>query len=387
MFSTELDPPQHPQHGLVGAAVQRAVERRDACRHRRVGVDVGGADAAHGVGRAVLFVVGVEDEEDVERLREALLRHVLHFGLLEHHREEVLGEVEVVVRVDVGQAHVVAVGEGGQGRHLGDQPHRRHVALFGVVDLLGVGVEGRERADPGEQHPHRVGVVAEALEELLQVLVDEGVVGDVVDPAVELRPGRQLAEDQQVGDLEEGGALAELLDRVAAVFEDPRLAVDVGDRRAAGGGVGEGRVVGHHPEFVLGDFDLAQVHRPHGPVGDRQLVGLPGAVVGDGQGVRAGGDPPVGGCVSGLLLGGHHPSSSSGFELERPVSQLASPGLRRFREARIAASGRYSAVAGNGSNRVIASSSSKRSSISSRLSRATRSVPNSSTLKEASTVP
>ena len=186
---------------------------------------------------------------------------MLGFGLLEHHREEVLGEVEVVVGVDVGQPHVVAVGEGGQGRHLGDQADRRHVALFGVVDLLRVGVEGRERADPGEQHPHRVGVVAEALEELLEVLVDEGVVGDVVDPAVELGPGRQLAEDQQVGDLEEGGALAELLDRVAAVFEDPGLAVDVGDRGAAGGRVGEGRVVGHHPEFVLVDLDLAQVHR------------------------------------------------------------------------------------------------------------------------------
>ena len=261
MFVGRLDPPQHPQHRLVGAAVQRPVERRDAGRDRRVGVDVGGADAAHRVGRAVLFVVGVEDEEDVERLRERLLGDVPVFGLLEHHREEVLGEVELVVRVDVGQAHVVPVGEGGQGRHLGDQPHRRHVALFRVVDLLRVRVEGRERADAGQQHPHRVGVVAEALEELLEVLVDEGVVGDVEDPAVELGRGRQLAEDQQVGDLEEGRALAELLDRVAAVFEDAGVAVDVGDRGAAGGGVGEGRVVGHHPEFVLVDLDLAQVHR------------------------------------------------------------------------------------------------------------------------------
>ena len=220
-------------------------------------------------------------------LRERLLRDVLVFGLLEHHREEVLGVVELVVRVDVGEAHVVPVGEGGQGRHLGDQPDRRHVALFGVVDLLRVRVEGRERADAGQQHPHRVGVVAEALEELLQVLVDVGVVGDVEGPAVELGPGRQLAEDQQVGDLEEGRALAELLDRVAAVFEDAGVAVDVGDRGAAGGGVGEGRVVGHQPEFVLVDLDLAQVHAAHGAVLDRQLVGLAGAVVGDGQRLRA----------------------------------------------------------------------------------------------------
>jgi hypothetical protein len=36
---------QHPQHRLVGAAVQRAVERRDAAGDRRVRVDLRGADA------------------------------------------------------------------------------------------------------------------------------------------------------------------------------------------------------------------------------------------------------------------------------------------------------------------------------------------------------
>ncbi len=174
-----LDPAQHPQHGLVGAAVQRAVERRDARGDGRVGVDVRGADRADRVGRAVLLVVGVEDEEHVERLREPRvgLVGVLH---LEQHREEVLGVVELVVGIDVGEPEAVAVGEGGEGRHLGDQPDRRHVALLLVVDVLRLGVEGRERPDRGEQHPHRVGVVAEALDELLDVLVDEGVVGDVV---------------------------------------------------------------------------------------------------------------------------------------------------------------------------------------------------------------
>ena len=44
---------------------------------------------------------------------------------------------------------------------------------------------------------------------------------------------RELAVDEQVGDLEVGGLLGELLDRVAAVAEDPRVAVDVGDRGAA----------------------------------------------------------------------------------------------------------------------------------------------------------
>ena len=93
----------------------------------------------------------------------------------------------------------------------------------------------------------------------------------------------QLAVDEQVGDLEVAGLLAQLLDRVAAVLEYARGAVDVGDLRTARRGVGEGRVVGHHPEVVLVDLDLAQVHRLDGVVGDLDLVGLARAVVGDRQ--------------------------------------------------------------------------------------------------------
>jgi hypothetical protein len=52
-----------------------------------------------------------------------------------------------------------------------------------------------------------VGVVVEPVDELLDVLVDERVVGDLVRPRPELLRRRQLAVQQQVGDLEEAGAL------------------------------------------------------------------------------------------------------------------------------------------------------------------------------------
>ncbi len=286
MLSTVSILPQHPQHRLVGAAVQRPVQRRHPGRDGGVGIDLRGADAANGVGRAVLLVVGVQDEEHVERLGESRvgLVGVLH---LEQHREEVLGVVELVVGVDVGEAEAVPVGERRQRRHLGDQPDRRHVALLGIVDVLGVWIEGRQRPDLGEQHPHRMGVVAEALVELLDVLVDEGVVDDVEHPAPQLRLGRQLAEDEQVGDLEIARVLTELLDGNPAMLEDPRLAVDVGDRRAAGGGVEEGRVVPHQPEVVVVDLDLAQIHGADGAVGDLELVVPARSVVGDRKRVAA----------------------------------------------------------------------------------------------------
>ena len=46
--------------------------------------------------------------------------------------------------------------------------------------------------------------------------------------------------------------LAQLLDRDAAVPQLALVAVDPGDRAAAGGRVEERRVVGHQPEVVLG---------------------------------------------------------------------------------------------------------------------------------------
>ena len=230
-------------------------------------------------------MVGVQDEEHVERAGQARIGLVLELGHLVHHREEVAGVVEIVVGIHVGLAHVVAVGEGGERGHLRQQPDDLRHPDLGVADAVGVRIEGRQRAHRGDQHAHRVGVVAEALHELPDVLVHERVDRDLVDPLRERVERRQLAVDQQVGDLQVAGVLAQLLDRVAAVLEDAGVAVDVGDRAAARGGVHERRVVGHQPEVLLVDLDLAQVQGAHGAVGDRQLVGAPGAGVGDEQAV------------------------------------------------------------------------------------------------------
>ena len=309
MLSLRPDPAQHPQDRLVGAAVERAVERGDAGRDGRVRVDLGGADRADRGGGAVLLVVGVEDEEDVERPLEPGIRLVLELGHLVHHRQEVAGVAQVVVRIDVRLAHGVAVRERGERRHLGDEPDDLLVADVGVLDLRRVGIERRQRADRGDEHPHRVRVVAEALHERLDVLVHERVDRDLVGPLVELGLRRQLAVDQQVGDLEVGRLLRELLDRVAAVLEDPVVAVDVGDRRAARRGVHERRVVGHQAEVVLGDLDLAQSERADRPVLDRDLVRLARPVVGDRQRVRRRGYSTT---VRALLLGSHTCTMAAG---------------------------------------------------------------------------
>ena len=67
---------------------------------------------------------------------------------------------------------------------------------------------------------------------------------DLGGELLQLFLGRQFAVDQQVADLDERRLLGELLDRVAAVAQDARVAVDVGDGALGGGGVDEAAVEG-----------------------------------------------------------------------------------------------------------------------------------------------
>ncbi len=277
------DPAEHLQHRLVGAAVQRAVERADAAGDRGVRVDLGGADRPDRVGGGVLLVVGVQDEQDLQRPHQAIVGGVLGLAHLEQHGQEVRGVAELVVRVDVRLALGVPERERAERRHLRDQPPDLQRPGLLVEDVARLGIEGGQRPDRREQHPHRVRVVPEALHEGLQVLVHERVIGHVVRPGLVLRLVRQLAVHQQVGHLEVVRLLGELLDRVAAVLQDALVTVDEGDRRAAGGGVDEAGVVGGQATVAVGCTDLFEIGGTDGAIGDGKVEVLAGPVVPDGE--------------------------------------------------------------------------------------------------------
>ena len=203
-----------------------------------------GADQPHRGRRAVLLVVGVQDEEHVQRADQVGV-HVVGLGReAEGHPEEVLHQAAGVVRVEEGLADGLLVGVGGDGRHLRQQAQRRDLDLLLVEGVQRVLVEGRQRAHRRGQHRHRVRVAREAVEELLEVLVQQGVAPDPLVERTELVGRGQLAVDQQVGDLEEAGLARELVDGIPAIAQDPGVTVDVGDRRGARGGVHEADVEG-----------------------------------------------------------------------------------------------------------------------------------------------
>ena len=262
-----------------------SVKRRCCRGHGGVRIDMRAADGAHGVRRTVLLVIRVQDEEDIERPLQRRIRLIFHLGRLEHHVQEVARVRQVVVRIGVGLAHHVAIAERSDGDHLRHDAHDLPLANFRIGDVLCFGIERAERRDGRDQFAHRMGVVAKRVEQPLEVLVDEGVIGDVVRPLRELFFVGKIAAQQKICGLQVTALLRELFDRVSAVLEDSFVAVDECDGAAARRRVHECRVVSHQAEIIGAVFDLTQIGRANCAVGDRKLVRLARPIVGDGDGV------------------------------------------------------------------------------------------------------
>ena len=138
-------------------------------------------------------MVGVKDQDAVDRPGE----HRVHLVVLrrngEQHVQEILGVGQVVARIDERLSYRVFVGHRGDRRHLGDQPVRRDLALAAVIDVERVVIERAHRPHDADQHRHRMRVAPETAVEIGELLVQHGVVGDVVGKFLLLRPVGQVA--------------------------------------------------------------------------------------------------------------------------------------------------------------------------------------------------
>src|SRR5579863_5769550 len=122
-----------------------------------------------------------------------------------------------------------------------------------------------------------------AVQEFLDALVNESVMGNVVGPVFQLFAGREFAKEDQVGGLEISAALGEFLDGVSAIAQDAGIAIDEGNLAFAEGRVVEGGVVAHHAEVALIQLDLPEVKSADGIVGNRHFVGFAVAIDGNGE--------------------------------------------------------------------------------------------------------
>src|SRR6266566_4298253 len=274
---------EHVQYFFIGAAVERTVESSDRGGGRGIGIDVGAADAPDGVGGAVLLVVGMKDEENVESAFQGWVRPVLRFGGGKEHVQKVARIAEVVVRIDERHAQSMTIRECSDRRNLPDETIRLLLARLDAEDVFCVVIESGKRGNRGDHHAHGMGVVMKAVEKLLDAFVDESVMRDVIGPILQLRRRGQFAMQEQIRGFQIGAFFREVFDGIAAITQDAGVPIDVGNLADAGGGVVEGRVIAHHPEIFWVDFDLAEVGGTDGIVRDGDLVGFAGAVVDDGK--------------------------------------------------------------------------------------------------------
>ena len=115
-----LDAEQRFEYGLVRTAVERAPQSTDAGADTRVKVRLRAAHHTHGRRGAVLLVVGMHNEERVERLFHNRIR-VVRAGLTaEHHVQEVAAVAAFRFRVHERFADARLVGKSGDGADLGD---------------------------------------------------------------------------------------------------------------------------------------------------------------------------------------------------------------------------------------------------------------------------
>ncbi len=184
-------------------------------------------------------MVGVQDEQQIQRPHDFRVHLVGLGGEPERHPQEVLDKGQRVVRIQEGLPDRLLVRVRRDGRQLGQQPDGGQLHLFVVERVKRVLVVRRQRVHRTGHHRHRMRVAREAVEEPFQVLVQQRVPLDVVGEPVELVLGRQFPVDQQIADFDEVRLLGELLDRIPAVAQDSRVAVDVGDGALGRGGVDE----------------------------------------------------------------------------------------------------------------------------------------------------
>ena len=277
---------EHPQDRFVRAAVQRTIQRSRRRGDRRERIREGTADAPHRERGAVLLVIGVQDEENVECVLEHLVGRegLARCGL--EHVQEVAGEAQAFGRWHDRFALSSTRRVRGERRRLRDDAGDLTRTHRLVVHVLGFRIERPQRAEGRNQCAHRVRILGHRIEQPGDPRRGDPVVVDRAGPRVELRGRWQFAVQQQIRGFQVRALLRQLFDGIAAIPQNALVAVDVADAAAAGGGVDEGRIVGDQAEILGTGPDLAQVGGANRTVVDRDLGGAAGAVVGQRQRVR-----------------------------------------------------------------------------------------------------
>ena len=139
----------------------------------------------HGRSAAILLVVAVQDEQQVQRVLHFPRHDVLAVRDREHHVQEIGAVAQVRVGIVERQPERAAVGERGDRADLADQPggdlFQRAFVLQGEKLLVVAG----QVAQRGREDGHRRGVGRNVIELVLHALVQQFVGGQQLAEAIE----------------------------------------------------------------------------------------------------------------------------------------------------------------------------------------------------------
>jgi hypothetical protein len=188
-------------------------------------------------GRTILLMIGMQHEDEVQRLHDLGLQIVITVRQREHHVQEVRCVVVFRLGINDRQSARLPISERRDRAHLGNQPRDLYLETVRVVGREQVGTETAGGVDHRGQNCHRVSRGGEALEMILHAFVQQLVFGEPLGKLPELVAVRQAAPDQQERDLDERRLLREFFDWDSAIPQDALFAVDEGDGAFAGTGI------------------------------------------------------------------------------------------------------------------------------------------------------
>jgi hypothetical protein len=242
-----------------------------ACSYRGIKVRLTACYKPYGTGGAVLLMVGMQDEQDVQSLHMQGVRLIGVDRSPEHHVQEVFTVGELVGRfLEVQPVHL-AVAECCDGTHLGKQSADGKVNVLFRVHIGYFGVECRKGSYHGRKDGHGVGFLGEVTEKVTHIDMQQGVPVEHLCILVSFWQVGKLTFDEQVGHLDKVAMVYKIFNIIATIPEDTFLTIDKANGAHARACIHKARVVGDEPCLVaqLGDIKGFAPHivRDHGPHG------------------------------------------------------------------------------------------------------------------------
>src|SRR5688500_6787780 len=145
---------------------------------------------------------------------------VLQLGGLKHHVEKIAFVSEIVIGIGVLHSDPVPKSKSRNGRHFSNQAMNLFTPALNLKDILGVRIESRKCSQRCFKHAHRVRVVVEAIDYLLDALINKSVMRYVPGPFAQLSFVRKFAVKQQVGHLKITTLFGQLVDGITTIFKN-----------------------------------------------------------------------------------------------------------------------------------------------------------------------